>query len=231
MDTADGQRVSPIAAGCDSFEELLDAAEDQLREEELAFFTVASVLDRTGGSVGSLYRRFPSKDHLIRAVFERFRTRMQPILLAALEAEKFVPESLEEAVDHAFGILTDHVLTERQLSRAFMLLSAFDPDIRTGVKALNLERKNAVSAVLAAHSAEIRHPDPDVAIHQAFQVYFATMQGRLVFFAPSSNPSMGESDEFVFAQLRRAIAFFLCASDPSDTWGTTTDLATFRAKG
>lgn len=193
----------------ESLEKLLDAAEDQLREEELEFFTVDRVLERAGASVGSFYRRFPSRHQLLCATFDRFKSRIQPALLEALKAEQQVHESLDEAVDHAFGILIEHVLRERQLARAFMLLAAFDSVIRERVKELNIERRNAVFELLVLHKAEIPHPDPDVAIHQAYHIYLSCIQGRLVFFAPNNIPHIGISDEFIFAQLKVAITNFL----------------------
>lgn len=196
---------------------VLGAAEEQLREEELEFFTIDRVLERAGASVGSFYRRFPSKDQLLHSVLDRMRERMQPALLEALAAEKDIPESLEEAVDHAFGTLVAHVLEERQLSRAFMLLAAFDPVLREKVRELNIERRDAISEVLYAHRSEIAHDDVDMAVHQAYHMYLSCMQGRLVFFAPNNIPSIGVSDGFIFTELKVAIANFLRGGDRADS--------------
>ena len=67
---------------------------------------------------------------------------------AALEVQAHERESLEEAVDHGFGILIDKVLAERELSRAFMMLSAFDPVCREG-RAEQPGAQSALGAVLA----------------------------------------------------------------------------------
>jgi AcrR family transcriptional regulator len=209
MSAKEGQRNPSRRPECEAVERLLVAAEEQLREEQLDLFSVDRVVGRAGASVGTFYRRFPSKQALLCAVLDRLHARLQPAILEALETQEHVEQSLEEAVDHAFDVLIERVLSERQLSRAFMLLAGFDPVLREKVKEMNIERREAVTAVLAAHRAEIAHPDPDMAIHQAYHMYLSTMNGRLTFFAPNNIPSIGVSDEFIFAQLKVAIGNFL----------------------
>ena len=116
---------------------------------------------------------------------------------------------MEEAVDHGFGILVDRVLGERELSRAFTMLSAFDPVMRGRGEHTNQERRRALASVLAAHRDEIGHSDPDKAISMAYAMYASVMHGRLVFFGPTNMLHFGVTDEAIFTQLKRSIASFL----------------------
>jgi AcrR family transcriptional regulator len=197
----------------ESLERLLAAAEDQLREEALDLFTIDRVLERAGVSVGTFYRIFSGKQALLSAVQDRLRARMEPAILEALETETHARESLEEAVDHAFGVVIDNVWEERQLYRAFMMLSALDPVLRQKFRQINLERRDALKAVLEKHKAEIAHPDPDIAIEEAYHMYLSTMHGRLVFLGPGIGPIYGLSDELLFGRLRLSIRSYLRGDD------------------
>jgi AcrR family transcriptional regulator len=201
----------------EAIERVLAAAEEQLRQEELDLFTIDRVLERAGVSVGTFYRRFSGKNELLHAVQNRLHARMQPAILQALETQEQVGQSLEEAVDHVFGILIEHILRERQLCRAFLMLSTLDPALRQKVREVGVQNRDAVEAVLARHRAEIAHPDPDEAIHHAYHMYLSTMHGRLVFFDPNSSLSGGVSDEAIFNQLKPAISNFLCGNHEANS--------------
>lgn len=197
----------------ESRERILAAAEDQLREEELELFSIDRVLERADVTVGTFYRIFRSKEALLRAVQERLYSRIQPAILDALKAEENTPESLEQAVDHAFGVVIDQVLGESELCRAFMMLSSLDPKLRDDFRQAHIERRDALTAVLEKHRTEINHPDPDMAIHHAYHLYLATMHGRLAFMRPGAGHAFGVTNDIFFAQLRRSIRNFLLGND------------------
>lgn len=214
MSTVATYRQPRRRPGHESLEKLLVAAEDQLRQEELGLFTVDRVLERAGVSIGSFYARFPTgKDALLHAVQDRFHQRRETVILESLEDLHDVTRSLEDAVDRAFTVLVDHAMRDRELTRAFMMFSAFDPQMRQKGMQVNLERRRAVAAVLAPYRTEIPHPDPDAAINVAYSMYLSVVHGRLMLFPPHGASGPGGSDEDVFAQIQVAIRNYLCGND------------------
>ncbi len=199
----------------ETLEKILAAAEDQLREDELDAFTIQSVLQRTGLSVGAFYSRFPDKTALLHEVQERVHGRVEAQILADLAAQAEITQSLEEGVHQGFGILIRHVLSERQLFRAFMMLSVFDPHMRQKGEQFNLERQRAVVELLAPYRGEIGHSDPDLAIDSAYAIYSSTMRGRLVYYGSANELQFGVTDDVLFGDLKRSLTLFLRGSAPA----------------
>jgi AcrR family transcriptional regulator len=193
----------------ETLEKILAAAEDQLREQELDDFTVQSVLQRSGLSVGAFYSRFPDKTALLHELQERTHSRVDSQILTELATLTGNTESLEDAVDRGFGVLVRNVLGERGLFRAFMMTSVFDPVMRQRGEQFNWARKRAVAQLLAPHRAEIGYPDPDLAIEAAFAIYSSTMRGRLVYYESAAAEQSGVTDDTLFTDLRRSLALFL----------------------
>jgi AcrR family transcriptional regulator len=203
--------------GARSLERLLAAAEDQLREEELDLFTIQKVLDRTGSSVGAFYHYFPDKTALLRAVQERVYSRLEPLMLGALAAEEQIEQPLEDVVDHCVDIFFDNMLKERELLRAFLILSTFDPAMRwKGEQVIHARRSAFLRAVLTMHREEIGHPDPEEAMGMAYAMCTSVLQTRILSaLGPESAMSFGVTDESMIRQLKLSLGSFLRGNGPN----------------
>lgn len=193
----------------ETLEKMLAAAEDQLREQGLESFTVQSVLQRAGLSVGAFYARFPDKSAILRELQARVHARVDALILADLAAKTGTTASLEEAVDLGFGIIIRRVLSEREVFSAFMMLSVFDTNMSESGEQFNWERKRALAGLLAPHREEIGHPDIDLAIDSAYAIYSSTMRGRLVYYRSADQAQFGATESKLFDDLKLAIALFL----------------------
>ena len=164
---------------------LLSAAEALLEHGGLEAATVPAIAEAAGVSVGVIYRRFPNKDALLRAVYERFfaTTAEQNVLrLQAVrpsEARKIPLPVL------ARGIVKGMVEGYRRrhgLLRALTRYARTHPDasFRRSAQKMNRTTIGALVILLESYRDQIRHPDPEAAIEFALFVVASTLQNILI---------------------------------------------------
>jgi len=192
----------------ESLERLLEAAEEQIRQNGVEALTVSGVVNSIGLSVGAFYARFPDKTALLHAVQDRFHDRLEPLIQAQLIAEAGPCTTLADAVVAAVEVLIRNVVGERELSRAFMSLSVSDPVMRARGELVNRQRREALTDILIVHKDEIGHPDPELAINVAYGMYAAVVRGRLMFGA-EHELYYGIDNPTLYSELKLALTLYL----------------------
>jgi len=194
----------------ESLERLLDATEEQIRLYGVEALTISGVVNSIGLSVGAFYARFPDKTALLHAVQDRFHSRLEPRIREQMIAEAGPCTTLAEALDAAVGVLIRNVVgeRERELSRGFMGLSVADPVLRARGELVNRQRRETFSDILLAHSDEIGHPDPGLAISVAYGMYAAVLRGRLVF-GPEHELYYDIDTATLYRELKKALTLYL----------------------
>jgi AcrR family transcriptional regulator len=192
----------------ESLERLLEATEQTIREEGLEALTIGGMVARAGLSVGAFYARFPDKTALLHAVQDCFHNRLESTIREEMVAETAGCASLGEAVDAAFEVLIRNVTGERELSRAFMALSVFDPVLKARGELVNRQRREALTEILMTYRDEIGHSDPVLAIDVAYGIYAAVVRGRLMF-GQEHELYYGISNQTVYGELKRALTLYL----------------------
>ncbi|MGZ4777814.1 MAG: TetR/AcrR family transcriptional regulator [Thermoanaerobaculia bacterium] len=145
---------------------LLDAAESLLTEGGLEAATVPAIADRAGLSVGVVYRRFPDKDALLRAVYLRFFGRLAELnrqnLAIVASREYSLTEMTRKMVE---GMVKGYRL-KRGILRALVLYARThqDAEFRRASQELNQNTTAAIAALLMTRRSEIHHPKPESAI-------------------------------------------------------------------
>ena len=192
----------------ESLERLLEAAEEQIRLNGVEALTISGVVNSVGLSVGAFYARFPDKNALLLAVQDRFHNRLEPRIREQMIAEAGPCTTLADAVDAAIDVLIRNVVGERELSRGFMSLSVADPVLRARGELVNRQRRETFSEILLAHSDEIGHADPGLAISVAYGIYAAVIRGRLVF-GPEHELYYGIDTAVLYRELKEALTLYL----------------------
>jgi AcrR family transcriptional regulator len=149
-----------------TLERLLDAAEVLLAEGGLDAATVPAIAARSGLSVGVVYRRFPDKDALIRAVYERFFARSREGNRAALDPARWIGVPTARIVRSLVAGMVTGYRQRRGLLRALLLYAETHPDrrFRRRAEQLNHEAFDGIGALLLSRRRDLAHPDPGDAV-------------------------------------------------------------------
>lgn len=194
-----------------SLERLVTAAETVLGRDGWNAFTMSSVAEEAGISIGGIYRRFESKEHLLRAikdhVLARADTDQQNI------AETARARNLGEAIAHyvlnRIASLRGYSSIMRQVFEGQQNDSVME---ERGRKSINVGMR-VFRSVLAPHRAEIRHKDPELAIETAFFIMNATFMRRVR--APISDLNFDHIDwDHLQSEMLTVLSLYLTATPP-----------------
>jgi len=198
----------------ESLERILDAAESLIRDRGFDSMTIAEVVQRSDSSVGSLYARFGNKLALLRAVQVRYHSRVESGIAAEFGVDRPRDETLEAAVARIVRVLSDYLLSEPELYRAFVVGAVFDSQVRAQGERANAKRRDAVARVLMDHSEEIKHPEPDVAVRWAYSNCMAVLRERITY-GEGAELSGGFADEATVLELTRTVTNYLVCERPA----------------
>ena len=152
--------------GRNSLERLLTAAEKTLEIEGLEGATVPAIAARADMSVGNVYKRFPDKDSLIRAVYERFFSEAQASNEFALDPAKWDGILTIEVLSTLVTGMIEGYRGRRPLIRALLLYGHThgDAKFRLHAEELRLRSLALFERLLRDRREDIGHPQPERAI-------------------------------------------------------------------
>jgi len=166
-----------------SLERLLDAAEEVLKAHGLDGATVPRIAAKAGLSPGAIYRRFPDKDALMRAVVVRYHTRVAEKSRENLgRAELWKGTSLRQK---AYMVILSTIATHKAhagLLRPLYQIAQRHPDSTFRRRSFLLEMGNfkQVVKLFLEHRDEIHHPNPELAITLGLLLVAFTMREQLM---------------------------------------------------
>ncbi len=161
---------------------LLAATEALMEHGGLEAATVPAIAETAGVSVGVVYRRFPGKDAMLRAVYERFFSVFGESNRARLQSAAMLDLPLHTVARSIVAGMTAGYRQRRGLLRALIRYARThpDPDFRAAARRMNQETMRAVIYMLIRHREQIAHPEPEKAIELALLAVAATLQNILL---------------------------------------------------
>jgi AcrR family transcriptional regulator len=152
--------------GHKAVERLLAAAEKILESGGLEAATVPAIAARAGMSVGNVYKRFPDKNSLLGAVYERFFAESLAANEFALDPAKWKDIPTTEVLSTFITGMIEGYRGRRALVRALLLYAQThaDAEFRAHAEGRRLETLGLFERLLRDRRADIGHPHPERAI-------------------------------------------------------------------
>jgi AcrR family transcriptional regulator len=163
-------RYGPVPAiqdrGHKAVERLLGATEKILESGGLEAATVPAIAARAGMSVGNVYKRFPDKDSLLRAVYERFFAEALAANEFALDPAKWKDIPTTEVLSTLITGMIEGYRSRRALVRALLLYAQThgDAEFRAHAEEMRQETLGLFERLLRDRRADIGHPHPERAV-------------------------------------------------------------------
>jgi AcrR family transcriptional regulator len=206
-------RPARQARSRESLAKLLRATGEVLREQGLDGATIPNIAARAGLSAGSVYRRFPDKDHLLREVFVRVFEQSYTASEAWFDPSQWKGKSLTAISQSIFEKTIESYRKNARLLRALLLYIDLHPDagFRHRAQALQFATYERMVRLILTRRDEIRHPDPEYAVRFGLLLVFTGARELILAHVekPDVTASMGYSDESAERETVRVFLSYL----------------------
>lgn len=155
-----------------NLERIIQAAETVLSRDGWDAFTMKAVAEEADASVGGIYRRFASKEQLLRAIKDNVLNRADAMHRSIAA---YRPADLGDAVLHYVRYRIEALTGYADILKK--ILDAQQGDVvmhNRGRQSVQVGLRTFRSMV-APFRSEIRHADPELAIEVAFYIFNATV--------------------------------------------------------
>ena len=149
-----------------TLERLFVATEALLEEGGVEAATVPAIAERAGVSVGVVYRRFPDKDALLRAVYLRYFGRLLEQNERGFQTLVSLNLPLPVTARALITGMAEGYRRHRNILRPLIRYARAhrDEEFKREAQELNRRTTEAVAKILLADPAAIKHPEPQRAI-------------------------------------------------------------------
>jgi len=181
----------------ESLARLLQATVEVLDKYGIEGATIPRIAARAGVSPGTVYRRFPDKDALLREVCLRMLEANYRQTAELFAPELWQDKSLAETARAVVDFILDRNRTHRGLVRALLIFTLQHPNAAFVRRSAVLREKtlHLVAELLLRRRHEIQHPDPEAAVNFALLMARTAAQGVLVLPQALSRPVPGVEDQ------------------------------------
>jgi AcrR family transcriptional regulator len=201
-------RPAHQARSLETFQRLLDSAEELIAEKGFDDVPVVEIARRAGFSVGAVYARFRDKEGILRCLRDRLADDVEATVDAALDPSRWeaatVIEIAHETIAFMVQMHRDRVGILREI------LGRAHRDLEADARVEHVIRRvcEKLTALLLSRPAEIAHPEPALAVEFAFRLLLGVLKEAILFGRPGTH-GIPSSDERLTQELTRAFLGYL----------------------
>ena len=162
----------------ESLERVLQAGFELLQERGFDGFTLQEVSARANVSIGSIYARVPSRESLIKAVYERAMVWTEE-QTEPLEQAAHRPGTTREQIEAIVAEMGTQMLAHGDVLRVFMRQAPLEPWIMERAAEKSKRTCAVFTQAMLEHRDEIRHEDPELAVDAAWRIVYNTTARRI----------------------------------------------------
>jgi AcrR family transcriptional regulator len=195
-----------------SSERLIKATAEVLEKHGLEGTTIPRIAARAGLSPGAVYRRFPDKDALLREVCTRLFEESYQKGKEKLKPELWEGVPLREMSCRLIAGIIQGQRMNRGLLQALFLFILQHHDAAFYRKGIELQSRvfRQIGELLLTRKDEIRHPDPELAVHFGMLMVAFVVQGVFTLHDPGKlNLFMPGAEENLEKELPRVFLRYL----------------------
>ena len=180
---------------------LLDAAEALLGDRTFDELTVTQVVRRANSSVGSFYARFPHKEALLGALYERHQQQMIAQLDEELSVERWAGVPLAVMIERIVERMVRLYRSQRGLLRALVLFGYAHPDWRyADERERGRLAVSRIAELIAERRRKLTHADPARVESLGVLSVLATLR-EVILFSERTSSAIQLSDERLAKEL------------------------------
>lgn len=183
-------------------ERVLDATERLMALRPFHEIAVAEIAQEAEASVSSIYARFPNKEALLGAIYERYATLQRNMVDELLSPARWQETPLAETLRATFPLIVAGYRTRQGLLRAFLEQASRDVRFRETWSEVGDHIVARVAELVMCRSFEVDHPEPQRGIRLGLTMVFATLAHQIQMHQIDV-PEMDElTEELILMMLR-----------------------------
>jgi AcrR family transcriptional regulator len=161
---------------------ILAAGAELLRAEGAQALVVSEVAEKAGVSVGSVYRRFGTKDQLLLVIQDEFLNAFHADFVRRIAPADREGLESSQIVDIAVRSLAETFRARRHMYRVLFLIGT-EPD-KVAMRTRGLRADRTVGLIFTELLRKARHaitrPDPELAIDFTFRLVYSASAHRVI---------------------------------------------------